>query len=240
MLRLVLMIVVGGALLLISPKGVVTVAENCRAAPLEASLLGLAIGFVIPLMLVLLAFTLIGLPLAVIAATQVAGALYASQALVGLSVGRSLFRLPRQEARRGVNFATLALGVVSISCLRLIPIAGLGVGIAIVTAALGLGAIALTLGGLRQHEIEHVRKRSFARTLFVASLGCLLGLVIAAGVAVTVGASALWLVAYISSTSASAQLTLAFDRGHLALTAMVALIVTLGAGVLGVTIYRRL
>jgi hypothetical protein len=239
-LRLLTMIIAGGAMLLVSPRGVVAAADKCRTAPLETSLVGIVLGLVVPVLLVLMALTVIGLPPALMGAALFAGALYLSQAIVGLGLGRSLVRLPIHESRKGINFGVMALGVLVISGLRLIPITGVGVTVAIMTATAGLGAIVLALRGTHLSEAGRAATTRPAQSLFVVIAGCVLGLVITGAAAVTLGAGALWLAAALSSSSTSTQLTLAFDRDILALSAASALAVTLAAGTLAFTIYRRL
>lgn len=141
--RLLLLLGVALAAVLLAPGAVVGAAEQVRRAPMRAGLVGIGAAVVGPLVVVLLAITVVGLPLAVVGAALSLGALYASQAVVGLAIGRVLFRLRGADRQRARAAAALTLGVVLVAGLRAVPIPFVGLAVASAVAVVGLGGVVL-------------------------------------------------------------------------------------------------
>jgi hypothetical protein len=94
---------------------------------------------------VLLLATVVGIPIALIGAAFFAAALYLSQVVVGLALGRAILPKRWDTAGRGYNLLAMTIGVIALAALRLIPVPLLGTGIAALTAVFGLGAVVVGL-----------------------------------------------------------------------------------------------
>jgi hypothetical protein len=114
--------------------------------------LGFAFAVLTPLALVLIALTVVGIPLALIGLAAWAVALYLGAVVVAVLIGRSLVP-PRGDGLREFGIA-LALGLLLVLVLRNLPILGGAAGIVI--ALVGVG---LLLGQLQQYW-RHSRQRA--------------------------------------------------------------------------------
>lgn len=140
--RLLLMLGLGALLVLLLPRPLVALADGGRGDPFGTALLGVGVAVFLPLLLLLLAILVVGLPVALLGAAAYVAVVYASQALVGLALGRAATRLARDDARRGPNLAAMALGVLLLGALRLIPVPAVGVAVAFVIPVWALGIAA--------------------------------------------------------------------------------------------------
>jgi len=150
--RLAAMLGVGLLGVLLAPRAAVAVADGARRRPLPALLSGLGVAVFLPVALLLLATTVVGMPLAAVGASLFLGAAYASQAVVGLAIGRLVFSIGPGNASRGANLATMAVGVASLSAVRLLPVPHLNPAAALLVALLGLGALSLGLDRRLRHR----------------------------------------------------------------------------------------
>lgn len=140
--RLLLMLGLGAVLVLLLPRPLVALADGGRGDPVGTALLGVGVALFVPLLLLLFAILVVGLPVALLGAAAYVAVVYASQALVGLALGRAATRLARDDARRGPNLAAMALGVLLLGALRLVPVPAVGVAVAFVVAVWALGIAA--------------------------------------------------------------------------------------------------
>ena len=142
-LRLLWLLVAGAVLILLLPRGCVAVADGVRHRPLGSLLYGLLFMIVTPILIVILLVTVVGLPVALIGLAAYLAALYLSQVVVGLAIGR--FILPNRwgDEGRGFNLLAMTIGVLIIAGLRLIPLPFVSEAIALIVAVFGLGAIVL-------------------------------------------------------------------------------------------------
>lgn len=143
--RLLAALVAGAVVVLLLPRRAVAVADAVRERPFPALLWGLGLLVLVPIVLIILMVTVIGIPIALIGLASYLAALYLSQVFVGLALGRLAINRSRfgGDAGRGINLLAMALGVIVLTLVRLIPI--VDVAVAIVTALLGLGALALAV-----------------------------------------------------------------------------------------------
>lgn len=130
------------------PRRVQRVAKAAAEQPLVAGALGILVAVVAPSLLVLLAFTIVLIPVAMLGALFLALAAVYGWVALGLALGRRIASLLDREV--GEPVAAL-LGVLSLTLwvglLGLLPAVGMVVALAVV--ALGLGAVFLTGFGAR-------------------------------------------------------------------------------------------
>ncbi len=129
LLGLVLALLAGG------PLSRVAAAARCPLAPI---LIGAVLAVAVPILAVLTAITVIGIPIAVLAVLGWAFALYAARIVLGLALGEWILG---PGATRLDRFWRIALGLLILCVAVEIPV--LGTVVAILTALLGLGAFAV-------------------------------------------------------------------------------------------------
>lgn len=149
--RSVLMAMLAGVLALIWPDALKRTARAVVDQPLGAGLLGLAVMVLTPVVLVLFAITLIGIPVALVLVAACVVALVFGWVALGVEVGQRLddsLKLKFEPVLRAV-LGTFVL-VVVIGAIDLIPVVG-WLMTAIVTA-LALGGLVLTRFGSRTYS----------------------------------------------------------------------------------------
>jgi hypothetical protein len=127
----------GALLLLLFPVFTGEVADRVERDPVVSGGLGLLTFVVVPLMLVLLAITIIGIPLSILGALLFALVLWTGFVLGAYAVGDWLVSLADSENR----WLALVVGLLAVAVVNLIPI--LGGLVNFVVLLLGLGAFAL-------------------------------------------------------------------------------------------------
>ena len=160
--RLLLGLGVGVVAIMLLPHPTVGAADRLRRAPLGTALVGVGLALFLPLALVLLAITIVGLPVAIVGTAVYLLALYTSQVVVGLALGRGLLRFARADRGRGRNLAAMTLGVGLLFGLRLVPVPHAGAVVAALVAVVGLGAVVDGLVGRRRGIAGSVRGRGAA------------------------------------------------------------------------------
>jgi cytoskeletal protein CcmA (bactofilin family) len=148
--RLLCGLIAGLILVLLVPRGMAAVADAARLAPLTSLLIGLLLLFVVPILLVILAVTLVGIPMAVIGLFAYLTVLYLSQVFLGLAIGRLILPSSWDTRSRGYNLLAMTIGVLILGGLRMIPLPFVSGVIALVTAILGLGAVAIAVRSSRR------------------------------------------------------------------------------------------
>jgi cytoskeletal protein CcmA (bactofilin family) len=141
LVRLLAGLIAGAVVVLLLPRAAARVADGVRREPLASLLAGLILAVFVPVGVVALLATVVGIPIALIGAALFAAGLYLSQVVVGLALGRAILPKSWDTAGRGYNLLAMTLGVIALAALRLIPVPFLGTGIAAVTAVFGLGAL---------------------------------------------------------------------------------------------------
>ena len=139
--RLLFLLMTGLVVVLVAPVASSAVADGVRRRFPTTLITGVVAIVLVPLIATLLLFTLIGIPVSVVALTLFAVALYLSQVFVGLAIGRAILPRGWRTYGRGYNILAMVIGVALIGLLRLIPIPFFDLVVAIVVALLGLGAL---------------------------------------------------------------------------------------------------
>jgi cytoskeletal protein CcmA (bactofilin family) len=140
--------VIGLVVILIAPRRSASSADSIRNRPWASLGWGAVILFATPIAAILVCFTVIGIPLGLIALALYAIAIYISQIFVSLFVGSWILGRFRGVDSRGIMIGAMALGLFIISLLRWIPFLGFWVGLAVVL--FGLGAVLVSETTLRK------------------------------------------------------------------------------------------
>lgn len=137
-------LVLGAVLLLVFPDGSRRLARRLRDEPLSTGLYGLVALIGIPILLVLVAITIIGIPLAIIGALLFAVMVWVGSIYGRYAVGEWLLGYVGTDNR----WLALVVGLVVVGLVSLVPI--LGGLVEFVVLLLGLGGLGvLALGALR-------------------------------------------------------------------------------------------
>ncbi len=132
-------LVTGLIIIVIAPRRSASIADSIRAKPWASLGWGAVILFATPVAAIIACFTVIGIPVALIALVLYAIAIYISQVFVGLFIGRWIIGRFREVESKGIMIGALASGLFIIAILKLIPYLGFWVGLAV--ALFGLGAM---------------------------------------------------------------------------------------------------
>jgi len=145
-IRFLMALLAGLVIILIAQRRLTSIAESIRSRPGASAGWGALIVFVVPIAAVLVCFTVVGLPVGLIALGLWGMALYLAQIPVGLFLGRWIIGRFRAVEGKAIMVGALALGLVLLKLLELllglIPLPGLGffIGLAVV-GLFGLGAV---------------------------------------------------------------------------------------------------
>ena len=131
--------VTGLIIILIAPGRSASIADSIRSKPWASLGWGTVILFATPLAAMMVCFTVIGIPVALIALALYAIAIYLSQVFVGLFIGRWIIGRFREVESKAIMVGSLASGLVILTIFRLIPYLGFWIGLAV--ALFGLGAM---------------------------------------------------------------------------------------------------
>ncbi|AHG00602.1 hypothetical protein HALLA_19210 [Halostagnicola larsenii XH-48] len=145
---LALNLLLGAALLLLFPRFSAGVADRVASVPVRAGLVGLAVLIVVPIALIALAITVVGIPLSI-----VGGFVFALFVWIGIVYGRfAVAAWLLSLVGIGNRWLALVVGLVGGAALAQIPIVGPAVNVLIFL--LGLGALAMTLFSGRRRSRE--------------------------------------------------------------------------------------
>jgi len=136
----------GGVVVVLLPRLMVDAAELVRELPGRSALIGLGWIVLVPIAIILVACTVIGLPLALLTGVLYGVLIYIGRVMVALWLGKSVLGPRTREGRLGalVNFG---LGGLVLLLLRMIPVVGpIVMGVATIV---GLGALILRVHRLR-------------------------------------------------------------------------------------------
>lgn len=137
-------VVLGGLLLLIAPRAADALHARAQAQIGPAIAVGLAIFIVLPIVALISAITLVGLPLAIgigLALLPLAAVAYVATAY---ALGRAIVKPPRER------ILSFLVGLAILRAAALVPVLGLLVGFAAVIV--GLGLIGLAIGAARRED----------------------------------------------------------------------------------------
>ena len=142
-----MILVIGIITVLIAPRRMVSMADSIRTRPLPSLGWGAVIVFATPIAAIVVCFTVIGIPVGLIALALWGIAIYLSQIPVALLIGSLIIRRSSEVESKGLLVGALALGLVILVILRAIPFVGFWVGLA--TVLFGLGAVVVSAAKLR-------------------------------------------------------------------------------------------
>lgn len=157
--RLLAGLLAGVFAVMVAPGAAVRTADALRHLPLVSLGFGVVLAVAIPIVVVALVATVVGIPLALMAAALLAIALYLSQVVVGLGIGRALLPKRWDRASRGYNLLAMTIGLVIIAVLRALPVRFVDSGLAVLIAVVGLGGIGLGLRRSSDRSARHIDRR---------------------------------------------------------------------------------
>lgn len=133
-------LIVGGALMLVAPRLFDRSAEGITQRPWFVLALGLLAVFVTPILLIFLATTVIGIPLALVLLLVWILALMVAGVFTGYTLGKLILdRDPKAPTGRARRFGFLALGVFILAVLAVIPVINVFAGL--LTLLFGTGSL---------------------------------------------------------------------------------------------------
>lgn len=135
----IMALITGLVIILIAPKRLSSVSDAIGNNPWPSFGWGAVILFATPLATLTVFFTILGVPVAMIALAFYLIAIYLSQIPVGLFLGRWIIRRFFEVENKAIMMGALALGLSILVLLRLIPFLGFFVGLAVIL--LGIGAM---------------------------------------------------------------------------------------------------
>ncbi len=138
----IMMAVAGLAFVLIAPKWLFRLSESIKQYPGPCAGWGALVFFVAPFGITLALITFVGMILAAIASMAYIVALYLSQIITALLLGRLLLGMKEETDRPGQLYGSFILGLFLIRLVRFIP--GVGIFVWAVTVLFGLGAFVVT------------------------------------------------------------------------------------------------
>lgn len=140
MLRLVWSLVTGAILIALAPRIFYRVADH--AANVAGAGIWGTLGLVlIPVFTLLALMSVLLLPVGLLALVLVPVALYLSQVVVGITIGRSMLPRKWRDGSRGFLLFALVLGTIVIGALRMAPVPFLDVIVVVLVTVWGFGAI---------------------------------------------------------------------------------------------------
>lgn len=140
-------LIVGLIFILLTPKWMESMINSLQKKPGPSAGWGALILFAVPPGILVALITVVGIPLAVITMFLYLTAVYISQIIVSLFIGRLIISKGRSMETKTLMFGAFTLGIFIISLLRFIPV--LGYIVSIVVILFGLGAIVVTEGTRR-------------------------------------------------------------------------------------------
>jgi len=145
-IRFLMALLAGLVIILIAQRRLTSIAESIRSRPGASAGWGALIVFVVPIAAVLVCFTVVGIPVGLIALGLWGMALYLAQIPVGLFIGRCIIGRFKVVEGKAIMVGALALGLVLLKLLELllglIPLPGLGLFIVLAVVDLfGVGAV---------------------------------------------------------------------------------------------------
>lgn len=137
-------LVVGLVFILLAPKWMQSMINSLQKKPGPCAGWGALILFAVPPGILIALITVVGIPLAVITLFLYLTAVYISQIIVSLFIGRLIISRGSNMDTKALMFGVFTLGLFIISLLRFIPVFGYIVSIVVIL--FGLGAIVVTEG----------------------------------------------------------------------------------------------
>lgn len=132
-------------LILVLPKTTRNIAGSIRSTPFAALVAGILALAIVPLAMLLLTVTIIGIPLAMVVAMLMICAAYLSQVFAGVAIGQLITNRLNWGSGRLPTLAAGVFGVCLIWIVRSLPIPIWNFTVAFVIALAGLGGIVLAI-----------------------------------------------------------------------------------------------
>jgi cytoskeletal protein CcmA (bactofilin family) len=143
LLSFLMILLIGIVIVLLAQRRVALMADTIKTKPWWSLGWGAIILFGTPIAVVVVCITIVGIPLGLIALAFYGIAIYLSQIVVALFIGRWIIGYFAKTDSRGVMVGALALGLAILCLLRLIPYAGFFIGLAAVLFGLGAALVSL-------------------------------------------------------------------------------------------------
>ncbi len=140
MLRLVWSLVAGGLLIALAPRVFYRAADHA-AGVMGAGIWGTLGLILIPILAVLAMLSVFLLPVGLLMLVIFPIALYLSQVVVGITIGRSILPRTWRDGSRGFLLFALVIGTIVIGFLRMAPVPFLNVIVVVLVTVWGFGAI---------------------------------------------------------------------------------------------------
>ena len=140
MLRLVWSLVAGGLLIALAPRVFYRAADHA-AGVMGAGIWGILGLVIIPLLAVLALISVFLLPVGLLMLVLYPVALYLTQIVVGITIGRSILPRSWRDGSRGFLLFALVIGTIIIGFLRMAPVPFLNVIVVVLVTVWGFGAI---------------------------------------------------------------------------------------------------
>lgn len=136
--------VVGLVLIFIATRRLTGMSDALVRHPWHCLGWGAFLLFITPFAIIILCITVVGIPLGLILLALYAIAIYLSIIPVALCIGRLIVARNMEPTPKGILLGALALGLVIITLLKLIPVAGFVVGLAVVLFGMGTLIVSYT------------------------------------------------------------------------------------------------
>lgn len=151
MLRLVWSMLAGAALIVLAPRLFYKAAEN--GASIVSSGIWGTLGLVLlPVLAILLLLSVLLLPVGMLLMLLVPFALYLSQIVVGITIGRAILPRKWRDGSRGFLLFAMVLGLIVIGVLRMAPVPFLNVVVVVLVSVWGFGALLQVLKDLNSSK----------------------------------------------------------------------------------------
>lgn len=151
LLRTLWALVAGVLLIVLAPRLANALGANARRF-LPALPLGLIALIATPIVAILLMSTVIGIPAGLIVLVVYALALYLTQVMVGMAIGRFILPGRWNDGSRGFHLLAMTIGVILLGLLRFIPLPYVHGLITLVVTIWGLGAVAMLVVSLGRRD----------------------------------------------------------------------------------------
>ncbi len=151
LLRTLWMLVTGALIVIAAPRLANQLGTNGKQL-IPAIPLGLLAMIILPIVAAVLMITVIGFPAGFVLLTLFLVALYLTQAVVGMSIGR--FILPRSwnDGSRGFHLLAMTLGVIIVAAFRFVPLPWVWGAVSLIVTIWGIGAILMLVPILSRQE----------------------------------------------------------------------------------------
>ena len=151
LLRTLWALVAGTLLVLAAPRLANQLGSNGRRL-LRSLAFGVLTVIAVPILAIVLMVTVIGLPAGIVLLAVFFVALYLTQVIVGMTIGRFILPTSWNDGSRGFHLLAMTLGVVLLGALRLIPVPYLFTLLSLIISIWGTGAVLMLAGSLNRQS----------------------------------------------------------------------------------------